>query len=184
MFNYEEQSKTKQNLFRPQGDDSSENQQKEIVNVTPAILAPSSFDCSFQCCLMMDWHTKHWTCKKQRRKWEKVLHTDSQSNAFCIIQNQCILLLWSRLFRRIILSTGLISFQWIVHHLFVNTFMYLLNNNYLSVGWHSPPSDDILNTPKIEMGSGTWFQFSTALPIKSTTFFWVRSKFHQLQKGY
>ena len=68
MFNYEEQSKTKQNLFRPQGDDSSENQQKEIVNVTPAILAPSSFDCSFQCCLMMDWHTKHWTCKKQRRK--------------------------------------------------------------------------------------------------------------------
>ena len=35
---------------------------------------------------------------------------------FCIIQNQCILLLWSRLFRRIILSTGLISFQWIVHH--------------------------------------------------------------------
>ena len=37
MFNYEEQSKTKQNLSRPQGDDSSENQQKEIVNVTPAI---------------------------------------------------------------------------------------------------------------------------------------------------
>ena len=35
MFNYEEQSKTKQNLVKPQGDDSSENQQKEIVNVTP-----------------------------------------------------------------------------------------------------------------------------------------------------
>ena len=51
---------------------------------------------------------------------------------FCIIRNQCILL-WSRLFRPIILSTGLISFQWIVHHLFVNTYMYLLNNN-LSVG--------------------------------------------------
>ena len=40
-----------------------QNQQKEIVNVTPAILASSSFDCSFQCCLMTDWHTKHWTCK-------------------------------------------------------------------------------------------------------------------------
>ena len=50
---------------------------------------------------------------------------------FCIIQNQCILLLWSRLFRRIILSTGLISFQWIVHHLFVNTYMYLLDNNFI-----------------------------------------------------
>ena len=35
MFNYEEQSKTKQNIFEPKGDDSSENQQKEIVNVTP-----------------------------------------------------------------------------------------------------------------------------------------------------
>ena len=31
-----------------------QNQKKEIVNVTPAILAPSSFDCSFQCCLMTD----------------------------------------------------------------------------------------------------------------------------------
>ena len=72
---------------------------------------------------------------------------------FCINQNQCILLLWSRLFRRIMISTGLISFQWIVHHLFVNTYMYLLDNN-LSVGQHYPPSDDILNTPKIEMGSG------------------------------
>ena len=44
---------------------------------------------------------------------------------FCIIQNQCILLLWSRLFRRIILSTGLISFQWIVHH------HILLDNNFI-----------------------------------------------------
>ena len=35
MFHDEEQSKTKQNLVKPQGDDSSENQQKEIVNVTP-----------------------------------------------------------------------------------------------------------------------------------------------------
>ena len=50
---------------------------------------------------------------------------------FCINQNQCILLLWSRLIRRIILSTGLISFQWIVHHLFVNTYMYLLDNNFI-----------------------------------------------------
>ena len=40
-----------------------QNQQKEMVNVTPAILASSSFDSSFQCCLMTDWHTKHWTCK-------------------------------------------------------------------------------------------------------------------------
>ena len=49
---------------------------------------------------------------------------------FCIIQNQCIFLLWSRFFRRIILSPGLISFQWIVH-LFVNTFMYLLDDNFI-----------------------------------------------------
>ena len=60
MFNYEEQSKTKQNLVRPQGDDSSENQQEEIVSVTPAIFASSSSNCSFQCCLMMDRHTKYW----------------------------------------------------------------------------------------------------------------------------
>ena len=46
MFNYGEQSKTKQILVRIQGDDSSKNQQKEIVIVTPAILASSSFDCS------------------------------------------------------------------------------------------------------------------------------------------
>ena len=56
---------------------------------------------------------------------------------FRIIQNQCILLLWSRLLRRIILSTGLISFQWIAKHLFMNTYsctcicwigMYLLDS--------------------------------------------------------
>ena len=102
---------------------------------------------------------------------------------FCINQNQCILLLWSRLIRRIILSTGLISFQWIVHHLFVNTYMYLLNNN-LSVGQHSPPSDDILNTPKIEMGSGNLVPTLDSSSKQIYDIFWVRSKFHQVQKGY
>ena len=82
MFNYEEQSKTKRNLVSLQGDDSSENQQKEIVIGTPAILASSSFDCFFQCCLMTDRHTKYWTFNQQRRKWEKILLIDSQSNAF------------------------------------------------------------------------------------------------------
>ena len=38
MFNYEEQSKTRRNLVSLQGDDSSENQQKEIVIGTPAEL--------------------------------------------------------------------------------------------------------------------------------------------------
>ena len=56
---------------------------------------------------------------------------------FRIIQNQCILLLWSRLLRRIILSTGLIYFQWIAKLLFMNAYsctcicwigMYLLDS--------------------------------------------------------
>ena len=68
MFNYEEQSKTKRNLVSLQGDDSSENQQKEIVIGTPAILASSSFDCFFQCCLTTDGHTKYWTFSQKRRK--------------------------------------------------------------------------------------------------------------------
>ena len=102
---------------------------------------------------------------------------------FCINQNQCILLLWSRLFWRIMISTGLISFQWIVHHLFVNTYMYLLNNN-LSVGQHSPPSDDIVNTPKIEMGSRNLVPILDSSSKQIYDIFWVRSKFHQVQKGY
>ena len=102
---------------------------------------------------------------------------------FCINQNQCILLLWSRLFWRIMISTGLISFQWIVHHLFVNTYMYLLNNN-LSVGQHSPPSDDIVNTPKIEMGSRNLVPILDSSSKQIYDIFWVRSKFHRVQKGY
>ena len=102
---------------------------------------------------------------------------------FCINQNQCILLLWSRLIRRIILSTGLISFQWIVHHLFVNTYMYLLDNNFIcwialsTLWWYS-------KHPKIEMGSGNLVPTLDSSSKQIYDIFWVRSKFHQVQKGY
>ena len=134
MFNYEEQSKTKQNLFKPQGDDSSENQQKEIVNVTPDQLYQLPPVRLFFPVLLDDGLAYQILDMQVAEKEVRGSPTHRQpKQCFCINQNQCILLLWSRLIRRIILSTGLISFQWIVHHLFVNTYMYLLNNN-LSVG--------------------------------------------------
>ena len=83
---------------------------------------------------------------------------------FCINQNQCILLLWSQLIRRIILSTGLISFQWIVHHLFVNTYMYLLDNNFIcwialsTLWWYSKHPQNWNGQRKLGSNSRQLFQ--------------------------
>ena len=132
MFHDEEQSKTKQNLVKPQGDDSSENQQKEIVNVTPDQLYQLPPVRLFFPVLLDDGLAYQILDMQVAEKEVRGSPTHKQpKQCFCINQNQCILLLWSRLIRRIKLSTGLISFQWIVHHLFVNTYMYLLDNNFI-----------------------------------------------------
>ena len=124
MFNYEEQSKTKQNLVRPQGDDSSKSTKRNgkcyssyISFLQFRLLFPVLLDdgLAYQILDMQ-------VAEKEMR--ESPTHRQPKQ-CFCIIQNQCILPLWSWLFRRIILSTGLISFQWIVHHHF------LLDNNFI-----------------------------------------------------
>ena len=129
MFNYEEQSKTKQNLVRPQGDDSSKSTKRNgkcyssyISFLQFRLLFPVLLDdgLAYQILDMQ-------VAEKEMR--ESPTHRQPKQ-CFCIIQNRCIFLLWSRLFRWIILSPGLISFQWIVH-LFVNTFMYLLDDNFI-----------------------------------------------------
>ena len=132
MFNYEEQSKTKKNLVRPQGDDSSKST-KRNSKCYSSYISFLQFRLLFP--VLLDDGLAYQTLDMQvaEKEMRESPTYKQPKQCFCIIQNQCILLLWSRLFRRIILSTGLISFQWIVHHLFVNTYMYLLNNN-LSVG--------------------------------------------------
>ena len=129
MFNYEEQSKTKKNFVRPQGDDSSKSTNRNskcyssyISFLQFRLLFPVLLDdgLAYQILDMQ-------VAEKEMR--ESPTHRQPKQ-CFCIIQNRCIFLLWSRLFRRIILSPGLISFQWIVH-LFVNTFMYLLDDNFI-----------------------------------------------------
>ena len=130
MFNYEEQSKTKQNLVRPQGDDSSKST-KRNGKCYSSYISFLQFRLLFPVLLndglayqILDMQV----AEKEMR--ESPTHRQPKQ-CFCIIQNRCIFLLWSRLFRRIILSPGLISqFQWIVH-LFVNTFMYLLDDNFI-----------------------------------------------------
>ena len=129
MFNYEEQSKTKKNFVRPQGDDSSKSTNRNSKCYS-SYISFLQFRLLFPVLLndglayqILDMQV----AEKEMR--ESPTHRQPKQ-CFCIIQNRCIFLLWSRLFRRIILSPGLISFQRIVH-LFVNTFMYLLDDNFI-----------------------------------------------------
>ena len=103
MFNYEEQSKTKHNLVRPQGDDSSKSKKRNSKCYSSYI---SSLQFRLLFPVLLDDGLAYETLDMQvaeKEMRESPTHRQPKQ-CFCIIQNQCILLLWSRLFRRIILS--------------------------------------------------------------------------------